>query len=34
MIGNGVEAQFFDPVELGIAHLFASRELAIAWAEA
>jgi hypothetical protein len=29
----GVEAQFFDPVDLRLAHTFPTRELAVAWAE-
>jgi hypothetical protein len=29
----GVEAQFFDPIDLRIAHLFPTRALAITWAE-
>jgi hypothetical protein len=29
----GVEAQFFDPVDVRIAHTFPTREQAIAWAE-
>jgi hypothetical protein len=29
----GVEAQFFDPVDLRLAHTFPRRELAIAWAQ-
>jgi hypothetical protein len=30
---HGVEAQFFDPVDVRLAHTFPTRELAIAWAE-
>lgn len=29
----GVEAQFLDPTELRLAHLFPSRALAVQWAE-
>jgi hypothetical protein len=29
----GVEAQFFDPIDVRTAHLFPSREMAIRWAE-
>jgi hypothetical protein len=32
MICCGLEAQFFDPVDVRIAHTFPTRALAIAWA--